>query len=252
MSGAGRDDYDGIARQIEAEDRAAAAAKAAARERAGPDGLTIMASEPAVLPFERAGDVEAVLDGNWLIDGVLPKSGIAAVYGFPGCGKTFLAMDWGAHVASGTAWNGRHVERGLVLYVVAEGQTGFRNRLAAMRETGRFSRYDPFVFVPVPIDMQAPDGDTAKLIETIREASDRELAEPALIVIDTLSKTFGAGKENSDDMAGYVANCQRVASAFDCLTLIVHHRPKDSESRDLRGHGSLRGGIDTAILVEGD
>src|SRR5690606_40937912 len=48
-----------------------------------------------------------------------------------------------------------------------------------------------------------------------------------------------------------IANCQRIASAFNCLTLIVHHRPKDSESRDLRGHSSLRGGLDVAILDEG-
>jgi hypothetical protein len=71
-----------------------------------------------------------------------------------------------------------------------------------------------------------------------------------MIVLDTLSKTFGAGKENTDDMVNYVNNCQRVASAFTCLTLVVHHRPKDQESRDLRGHSSLRGNVDTTILVE--
>jgi AAA domain len=73
---------------------------------------------------------------------------------------------------------------------------------------------------------------------------------PALVAIDTLSKTFGAGKENTDDMVSYVNNCQRVASHFQCLSLVVHHRPKDSESKDMRGHSSLRGNVDTTILIE--
>ena len=71
-----------------------------------------------------------------------------------------------------------------------------------------------------------------------------------LVVLDTISKTFGAGKENTDDMVGYVGNCQRVANEFECLTMPVHHRPKDSESEDLRGHSSLRGGVDTTVIVE--
>lgn len=65
-----------------------------------------------------------MLDGLWLIDDWLPATGIAAVYGHPGSGKSFLVLDMAAAVASGTEWAGRHVERGLVVYVVAEGQTG--------------------------------------------------------------------------------------------------------------------------------
>lgn len=213
-------------------------------------GIEAEQEQPRALPFEWAGKAEPVIDGLWLIDDWLPKSGIAAIYGHPGCGKSFLAIDMAAHIASGEPWAGRHVEQGLVVYVVAEGQTGFRNRLFAMQRAGKIAPDAPFVFIPCPIDMQAPDGDLKALMETIAQVTEQARQPLALLVIDTLSKTFGAGKENTDDMAGYIANCQRVSSAFDCLTAIVHHRPKDSESRDLRGHSSLRGGIETAILVE--
>ena len=30
----------------------------------------------------------------------------------------------------------------------------------------------------------------------------------------------------------------------------VHHRPKDVENEEPRGHGSLKGGVDTVILIE--
>lgn len=215
-----------------------------------PDSALASASSKGPLPFEWAGQTAAVLDGLWLIEDWIPKSGIGAIYGHPGSGKSFFALDMAAHIAAGQPWAGRHVEQGLVVYVVAEGQTGFRNRLFAMQRAGKIAPDAPFVFIPCPIDMQAPDGDLGALMETIHQVVEQAQTPMAMLVIDTLSKTFGAGKENTDDMAGYIANCQRVSSAFDCFTAIVHHRPKDSESRDLRGHSSLRGGIETAILVE--
>lgn len=216
-----------------------------------PDGPDEWATGGKLLPVEFAGDVQPVLDGFWLIDDFLPKSGPAALYGHPGSGKTFLALSISAHVAEGKEFGGRHVTGGPVIYLVAEGLSGFRNRLAAMFNAGLMSRDAPFAYIPVPIDLQSPSGDVESLIATVRNLEAR-IGAPALVVVDTLSKTFGAGKENTDDMAVYVANCERIAAAFDCLTLIVHHRPKDTESRELRGHSSLRGGVVASVLVEGD
>lgn len=203
------------------------------------------------LPIEWAGSVQPVIEGLWLVEDWLPAHGVAAIYGHPGSGKSFLAMDMGLRIAMAWMIAGRAVTQGLVLYVCAEGQTGFRNRLAAFREVHDVPADVPFAFVPIAIDLQAPGGDKQLLIEAIATAAQHAGQSPALVVIDTLSKTFGAGKENTDDMATYVANCAAVADHFTCCTLIVHHRPKDSESRDLRGHSSLRGGVEAAILVEG-
>lgn len=203
------------------------------------------------LPIEWAGSVEPMIEGLWLVDDWLPAHGVAAIYGHPGSGKSFLAMDMGLRIALGWEVAGRRVEQGLVLYLCAEGQTGFRNRLAAFRSIHDVPASVPFAFIPVSIDLQAVDGDRSKLIAAVREAAAICGQPPRLVVIDTLSKTFGAGKENTDDMASYVANCAAVADAFECCALIVHHRPKDREGRDLRGHSSLRAGVETAILVEG-
>lgn len=90
----------------------------------------------------------------------------------------------------------------------------------------------------------------AKLICAVRIAAERYGLPPGLIVLDTLSKTLGAGKENTDDLALYVANCGAIAAEFGCCVLPVHHRPKDAESTEPRGHGSLKAGADTVILVE--
>jgi KaiC/GvpD/RAD55 family RecA-like ATPase len=204
---------------------------------------------PLPLPFEWFENVQAQLVGFWLIKKLLPAIGIAVIYGHPGTGKSFLALDWALHIALGWDWRGRKVKAGLVVYVCAEGVSGLRNRVEAFRRHHGVT-HAPFILISTPIDMQAPDADVRRLITTIDQATETAGVPVAAIFIDTVSKTFGAGKENSDDMVSYVNNCQMVATRFECLTIPVHHRPKDAESEDPRGHSSLRGNIDTLIIVD--
>ena len=203
------------------------------------------------LPLEWFADMEPQLSGMWLIKRLLPASGLALIYGHPGSGKSFLALDLAFHIALGWAWNGRAVKQGLVVYVGAEGGSGLRNRMVAFRRHhGLDGGHVPLALIPTPIDLQDPAADTPRLIAAIRLAEEAAGQPAVLIVIDTLSKTFGAGKENTDDMATYVSNCGRVSAEFSACVMPVHHRPKDSENETPRGHGSLAGGVDTIILVE--
>lgn len=206
----------------------------------------------APLPLEWFGEIQPRLDGLWLVKKILPANGLALIFGHPGSGKTFLALDIAFHVALGWPWNGRAVKRGLVVYVGAEGTNGLRNRIVAfMRHHQIEGEPVPMALIPVAIDLQGADADLPKLIAAIKMAVAKSGLPLALIVIDTLSKTFGAGKENTDDMATYVANCQRISEEFECCVMPVHHRPKDADSKDPRGHSSLKGGLDTVMLVEG-
>ena len=171
------------------------------------------------------------------------------MFGHSAAGKSFLVLDVCCHIALEWSWNGLKVEQGLVIYVAAEGAAGLRNRLAAFMAHHKVSNM-LLAIIPAPINLQDPDADKDRLIATIEAAARERGLKVALIAIDTLSKTFGSGKENTDDMATYLANCEHISSHFECCVLIVHHRPKDSESRDPRGHSSLKAGVDTVILVE--
>lgn len=202
------------------------------------------------LPIEWGEEIEPSLDCLWLIKGTLPRQGLALIYGHPGSGKSFLAIDIAMHVALGLDWQARRVDKGVVIYIAAEGQRGLRNRIVAFRQHHEIEGSVPLAMIPCPVDLHDSATDRAALSRAIRCATERYAEPPVLIIIDTISKTLGAGKENTDDLAVYVSNCGALAAEFNCCVLPVHHRPKDAESTEPRGHGSLKAGVDTVILVE--
>lgn len=205
--------------------------------------------ESALLPFEWFDEIDAQLEGNWLVEDLIPSNGLCLVYGHPGCGKSFFALDMAMHIARGQSWRDRDVKQGLVVYVGAEGQRGLRQRVAAYRMHHGIKEM-PFVLIPVEVDMLRADGDLSKVLKTIEAVAERYNLPVAMVVFDTLSRTFGGGDEVGSDMVAYINNVGRVQAAFQCTSMVIHHRPKDSANETPRGHGSLWGACDTIILVE--
>src|SRR5262249_43245516 len=68
---------------------------------------------------------------QWLIPEILPRDGLALVYGESGGYKSFLVMDWAFCLATGTPWLGRGVAHGNVAYIAAEGGYGIGKRVNA-------------------------------------------------------------------------------------------------------------------------
>jgi Primase C terminal 2 (PriCT-2)/AAA domain len=67
----------------------------------------------------------------WLIEDIFPQTGLGMIYGESGVGKTFFVLDIVGSVARGASWCGHQVKKGKVVYIVAEGVSGFRKRLTA-------------------------------------------------------------------------------------------------------------------------
>jgi hypothetical protein len=75
--------------------------------------------------------IMAIQPIQWRVKGLLPATGIAAIFGPSGSGKSFLAKDLGANIALGQDWFGHRTTRCHVTYVMLEGEGGLRNRVAA-------------------------------------------------------------------------------------------------------------------------
>lgn len=240
----GGDDFNDMAREIGIED-------VADLLKGAPDPIPAVPGDTtdSPLPLEWFSDIHAQLEANWLVEDLVPAGGLCLVYGHPGCGKSFFALDLTMHIAAGRAWRGRDAVAGLIIYVGAEGQRGLRQRISAFRQYHGATDL-PFALIPVEVNMLEADGDRKKLADTIRTASARFDLPVAAIVFDTLSRTFGGGDEVGTDMVSYVNNVGSLQHEFGCAGVVIHHRPKDSANETPRGHGSLWGACDTIILVE--
>ena len=209
----------------------------------------IARSTPSNLPTERFADIEPSLSNNWLVHDLIPAAGLALIYGNPGAGKSFFAIDVAINIAAGRDVNGAEVRQGVVLYVAAEAAAGVRNRISAFRKHHSVDPAVPFTLVPVAIDLL-----DARNLPLLFEAVDKEVhhyrCAPAAIFVDTISATFGAGDENGKDMTAYLGNLARVRDRYGATVIAIHHRPKDQTNDTPRGHSSLIGGLDASIIIE--
>ena len=192
-------------------------------------------------------DLDALPPLRWTIRGVLPETGLAAIYGEPGSGKSFLAIDIAARTSAGLPdWFGHQISQRDVVYAALEGGRGIQQRLAAWDVVNEV-RANGVKFLLSGFTLLS-DTDVARLAEAVTA----NVASGAVIIIDTLAQaTPGADENAAKDMGLALKAAKHIADAVDGLVILVHHSGKDS-SRGLRGHSSLNGAMDAVINVARD
>jgi hypothetical protein len=193
--------------------------------------------------LKRFAEIKLSTARNYLIKGLLPRSGLAVIWGQPKCGKSFIAFDMAMHIAVGRDYRGRRVQRGVVVYCALEGGGGFAARVEAWRKcklTENDPRHIPFCLLDVPLDLIA---ECVALVASIRT----QVAQPSVVFIDTLNRALVGDENSSADMGDLVRAAGAISAAFGCLVVLIHHcgvagnRP--------RGHTSLEGADDAQIAV---
>jgi len=178
---------------------------------------------------------------EWLVHNHLERQGIGMVWGDSSAYKSFLAVDMGLCVATGTEWHGNAVTQGAVLYVAGEGVRGIARRAAAWGIQHGLEIED----APFFISRSAGNARDPAFAQTIVEFAREQLTCPLrLVVVDTLHRNFGGGNENeSQDISMLFDVLERgVASPLDCVVMLVHHSRKDGD--EFRGSSSLQNDVD--------
>lgn len=180
---------------------------------------------------------------RWLVRGVLPAEGVAALYGPSASGKSFLALDMAAAIAEGNRWFECRVNAAPVVYAALEGEAGFRTRVLAWE--ARYGR-------------KLPDGLRLMLqpfkLTTHEDVRDLAAVVPvgAVVFLDTLNRAAPTADENSStDMGVILESTKRLQALTGGLVCLIHHTGKN-ESRGLRGHSSLFAALDAAVEVSRD
>lgn len=194
-------------------------------------------------------DLRRLPPPEWLIDDIIGLNTQAVLYGPPGKGKSFVALDMALSIASGTRWQSREVKQRAIVYVVAEGGRGIAARIEAwLKKRGVTELQNAFFLLEAPRIHK--ENDRNLLLKRIKSIQDL-----GLIVVDTLARSFVGGEENSaKELGEWIEGAAKVQRATGATVLTIHHMGKPGESRYQleRGSSSLRGAVDTMIQLTQD
>jgi len=197
-----------------------------------------LATVPAALLVKNATPVE------WLVEGLLLKSGAAILGGAPKSGKSFLALDLCVAVATGTLGAGffRVAAAGPVMLFCAEDPSPvLASRLRALARSRSLSLDN----LPIEVIVEQ----TVRLPEALpRLAATLARSRPGLLLLDPLIRLHRADENSATEMAVVLDGLRNLARAANTAILLVHHARK-AASPSSPGSG-LRGSSDLAAFAD--
>ncbi|MCL4880488.1 MAG: AAA family ATPase [Anaerolineae bacterium] len=168
---------------------------------------------------------------EWVVPKQIQALGINIIYGQSGVGKSFLALHYALTVA----------QQSPVIYMAGEGVYGYEKRITAWEIHHKRNRANLYICTGA-VSLLDPEEFHAFLQQS-------ESLKPALVIVDTLSRSMVGGDENSTrDMMLFIQACDRIKQHLGCAVLLVHHVGKGNRSEE-RGSSALRGAADVMIRV---
>jgi len=187
------------------------------------------------------------LNEPWVIEGLLRDNELCMVFGKPGHGKTFYALDMLCHIARGIQYQGHYTESRPVVYIAAEAALGVRKRLAVWREYFGHDASDNFYLTEIAV----PLTDKAAIKQLIKEIGDLGLDRP-IICFDTLAAVSGGLNENDTrDMNNATGLFRALINELNSSIIVVHHSGRGDDTR-ARGSSVLDGAMDVIVKIEKD
>jgi RecA-family ATPase len=183
---------------------------------------------------------------RYLIKHLIPAESIGMLFGGSGTFKSFIALDAALHVAHGLPWLGRRTVQGPVLYIAAEGGSGLWYRADAWHRARRLPwQKAPLHIVPMALDLTT---EAWRVVEAAQSAG----VTPSLVVVDTLSQTFGGEENSANEVAAYMREIgTRFRQLWRCAVLLIHHSGHAATERP-RGSSAMRANTDYLYGVSRD
>lgn len=178
---------------------------------------------------------------EYLIDGLILKGSQAVWYGDTGSYKSFLALDAELSIAAGIDWQGFKTLQGPTAHIIGEGGGLFLKRVDAWLKHHGIESVPDFYMLPASPKLNA-EADLKGLVAAIKALP----IMPALVVVDTLSRTFKGNENGQEDMQRYrdaAAAIQELGPAV----IVIHHSGKNGQ---IRGNSVLPDDADSIIRFD--
>jgi len=177
---------------------------------------------------------------KYLVKSYIPEKSIIEIFGAPGSGKSFVALDLSFCIANGIDWHEKRTAQGVVVYIAGEGFAGIGQRLRAL-ELKHNRQAKNLIISKQPASLT--DKQNAQWV-----ASAVHEYDPVMVVIDTLSRNFGGGDENSTKDMNTFINHLDLYIKGDAAVMLVHHSGHSEKNR-ARGSSVLNGAVDVEYCI---
>lgn len=185
---------------------------------------------------------------QWVLRGYVEANTLILLFSDPAIGKSLLAFDWAACIATDTNWHGCRVKQGPVIVLIGEGYGGFSRRLKAWETENNVS------LEGAPFFVSSRRAGLPSETEAVIAAADAAVAEhgvPVVMVIDTLARHIEGDENSPIDMGRFIVACDTLRERYQCAVLVVHHSGHADKGR-ARAHSSLPGALDASYLLTKD
>jgi hypothetical protein len=198
---------------------------------------------------------------EWILKNVFLAKTFFLIVGQPGCGKSFLALDFAMARAIAAVdpsrpqeWCGRKFKPGATVYIAGEGQDDFLIRQYAWLDHNAVPRETrlPIFVIPTAVDLRSSDEIAKALIAEIKAVDAICQSEfnctVDLCIVDTFNKSLAGGDDAKPEHVGaFIRHAALIREETGCAVGAIHHTPLGAQRA--RGHGSITADNDGEIFV---
>ncbi|HIF5777049.1 TPA: AAA family ATPase [Vibrio parahaemolyticus] len=185
---------------------------------------------------------------NWLVKGLIPMNSTVALVGASGEGKSFAIQELTCCVCTGKKFLGNNTKLGSALIIAGEGASGFKKRIKGW-ELANNQKVKNLAVLPHGVFVTEEE-QSLMLEKTLTQIEFETGLPVALIVIDTLNRSFKGDENTPSDMSNFLQSWDKIRLKFPNTSIVfVHHTGKDT-TKGARGHSSFKATMDVELMLK--
>ena len=206
---------------------------------------------PNLLEMLDVKDIKRLPNPQYLIHNIVIDKSLGFIFGPPGCGKSFIAINMALSIATKqpTFWGREIVRTGPIVYISSEGVADMKFRIRPWeRSVGMLVDDAPFYLIRQGLNFMA-ETDIITLLKTIEVLSQKIGEPPACIFVDTVSRVLPGADENlQKDMTLFIKGCDVLRETFGATVIGVHHTSRQGGA--MRGSSVFDGAGDCLLQID--